>query len=294
MSFFFNHTTHEAPTFVSKNENDMEYREFKPSATLSPYIDCFWTHEGVLPENQTYRCVPSGNTDLIVGATDGEEWLQQGENWERIPRVFFTGMWTAPAVIKSTRRIGWFGIRFKPEIFVQLFRQPLREMENVTIDARAIMGKRVETLIGQIAEKQDIQSRMAAVEAFLGGELSRRLPEDTYFTQAIRLIRTHGGQVSTEALSKEVFVSERQLQRVFREYFGVTPKTYGRLMRFNRAAALLKNARTINWSDISYTCGYADQAHFIRDFREFSGARPSTLVTDPAALIAQPLRAVYH
>lgn len=294
MSFFFNRNISTTPTFVSKNENDMEYREFKPSAALSPYIDCFWIHQGVLPENQTYRCVPSGNTDLIVGATDGEECLQQGEYWERIPRVFFTGMWTAPAVVKSSRRIEWFGIRFKPEIFVQIFRQPLREMENVTIDARAILGKRVEALSSQIAEKQDIQSRIAVAETFLGGELSRRLPEDTYFTRAIRLIRAHGGQVSTEALSKEVFVSERQLQRVFREYFGVTPKTYGRLMRFNRAASLLSNKDAINWSDISYTCGYADQAHFIRDFREFSGARPSALAADSAALIARAAQAVYH
>lgn len=272
----------------------MEYREYKPSAALAPYIDCFWVHQGRLPENETYRCVPSGHTDIIIGTTDGEEWLQRGENWEKVPRAFLTGMWTTPAILKSTQRIAWFGIRFKPEVFVQLFRQPMREMENVTLDAYGVLGKRIADLTGQITETHDVHTHIALAEAFVARELSRRLPEDTYFTHAIRLIRKFGGQVSTEELSKKVFVSERQLQRVFREHFGVTPKTYGRLMRFNQAASLLKNATKVNWSEVTYTCGYADQAHFIRDFREFAGAKPSTLIMDTAALVAQPGRTSVH
>lgn len=266
----------------------MEYREYKPSAALAPYIDCFWVHQGLLPENETYRCVPSGNTDIIIATTDGEEWLQRGELWERVPQAFMTGMWTAPAILKSARRIGWFGIRFKPEVFVQLFRQPMREMENVTLDVYDVLGKKVEDLTRQIKETQGVHTHIALAEAFVARELSRKVPEDTYFAQAIQLIRKSCGQVSTEELSKKVFVSERQLQRVFREHFGVSPKTYGRLMRFNLAASFLKNATQVNWSQISYTCGYADQAHFIRDFKEFFGDKPSASLLDAAALVAQP------
>lgn len=266
----------------------MHYQEFQPSPELRPYIDRFWVHAGILPENTIYRCVPSGTASIIFGTTDGEEWLKRGEVWERVPHAFFTGLWTEPAVLKSDRRIRWFGIQFNPEIFVQLFRQPLREMENVALDVRSVFGKSMDDLSRNIGDAADVQERIAIAETFIKRELNKRRPEEAYFTQAIRLIRQHSGLMSTEAISKKVFVGERQLQRAFREYFGVTPKTYGRLMRFNKATTLLKTATSINWGDVTYNCGYADQAHFIRDFREFSGANPTALIADPAALIALP------
>lgn len=288
MSFFFNHNPHYLWTFASKNENDMHYQEFQPSPALKPYIDRFWVHAGILPNNQIYRCVPSGTASIIFGTSEGEEWLQRGSVWEKVPQAFFTGLWTEPAVLKTNCRIGWFGIQFNPEMFVQLFRQPLREMENVALDVRSVFGKCMDELSRSIADATDVHQRIALAEAYLKAELNKRNPEEAYFTEAIRLIRQHAGLVSTEALSKKVFVGERQLQRAFREYFGVTPKTYGRLMRFNKATALLKNATSVNWGDVTYNCGYADQAHFIRDFREFSGASPTALIADPTALIALP------
>ena len=269
-----------------KNENAMEYLEFKPSAALCAYVDCFWVHCGVLPVNQVYRCVPSGNTDIIIGTSDGEEWLQRQDSWERVPKAFLNGMWTEPAVLKSDARIDWFGIRFKPEIFVQMFRQPMREMENVTLDIRSALGKGTDEWIDRIASAPDVFRRIELAEAFLGRKISESKLENAYITEAIRLIRQYGGQVSTEELSRKVFVGERQLQRAFREQFGITPKTYSRLIRFNWAASLLKNPARINWAEVTYTCGYADQAHFIRDFREFAGASPTAIVTDPTALVA--------
>jgi transcriptional regulator GlxA family with amidase domain len=98
------------------------------------------------------------------------------------------------------------------------------------------------------------------------------------------LIRQFGGRVSTEELSKKVFVCERQLQRAFRENFGISPKTYSRLVRFNRASTLLKKPGRLNWADVTYSCGYADQAHFIRDFKAFSGSNPTALISDPLSL----------
>ena len=266
----------------------MEYREFKPSAALAPYVDCFWVHAGQIPENQVYRCVPSGNTDIMIGDLDGEELVLRGDTWEKMPRAFLTGIWTEPAVLKSVHRIEWFGIRLKPEIFVQMFGQPLREMENATLDVSDVLGKSGQELANRIAETSDHQRRIELAEHFIVRELARRLPANAYFTEAIRLIRQHGGQISTEDLSKKVFVGERQLQRAFREHFGVTPKTYSRLVRFNKAASFLKNAKQVNWADVTYFCGYADQAHFIRDFKAFSGANPTALMTDPSALMALP------
>ena len=173
--------------------------------------------------------------------------------------------------------LSWFGIRLKPEIFVHLFRQPMREMENVTLDLRAVLGQEMDKLSSQIAEAPGHQERIALAEAFVTRELARRQPQNAYLHEAMRLIRKHSGQVSTGELSRQVFVGERQLQRAFREYFGVSPKTYGRIARFNYANQLVLTNPQSSWADVSYTCGYADQAHFIRDCKALAGDVPTML-----------------
>ncbi len=176
--------------------------------------------------------------------------------------------------------LNWFGIRLKPEIFVHLFQQPMREMENVTLDVRAVLGKTVDELTSHMAEASSHQARIALAETFITRELAKREPQEAYFTEAMRLIRKYGGQMSIGELSKQVFVGERQLQRAFREYFGASPKTYGRIARFNYANQLVQKNPTSSWVDVSYTCGYADQAHFIRDCKALAGEAPTALFAD--------------
>jgi AraC-like DNA-binding protein len=262
----------------------MNYREFAASPALQPYIDCFWTQEGSLAEGQIYRCIPSGNTDIIIGTSEGEEWLLCDDQWQQIPRSFVTGIWTKPAVLKVRERMEWFGIRFKPEVFLHLFNQPFREMENVTLDVRSVLGRSMGELAERIAGAGTTEQRIALAENYFAQRLKNDMPGQVYFSNALRLIRQFGGRVSTEELSKKVFVCERQLQRAFRENFGISPKTYSRLVRFNRASTLLKKPGRLNWADVTYSCGYADQAHFIRDFKAFSGSNPTALISDPLSL----------
>lgn len=256
----------------------MLYQEFNPSPALKPYIDCFWTNTGSLPDpSQPFRCIPNGRLDIVISTSAAPTWVQRSENWEQMPNAFITGIWTEPAVMKWDY-LSWFGIRLKPEMFVHLFQQPMREMENVTLDIRVVLGAEVDKLASQMAEASDHQQRISMAEAFITRELTKRqLPQSTYLSEAMRLIRKHSGQVSTGELSRQVFVGERQLQRAFREYFGASPKTYGRIARFNYANQLVMTHPNSSWVEVSYTCGYADQAHFIRDCKAFAGEVPTTL-----------------
>jgi AraC-like DNA-binding protein len=72
-------------------------------------------------------------------------------------------------------------------------------------------------------------------------------------------------------------VGERQLQRMFKDNLGLSPKSYFRLMRFRHAVASVRGRREIDWLDLTHTLGYSDQSHFIRDFKAFAGVTPSAL-----------------
>jgi AraC-like DNA-binding protein len=64
---------------------------------------------------------------------------------------------------------------------------------------------------------------------------------------------------------------------MFKDHLGMSPKSYFRLMRFRHAVASVRGRREIDWLDLTHTLGYADQSHFIRDFKAFAGVTPSAL-----------------
>ena len=72
-----------------------------------------------------------------------------------------------------------------------------------------------------------------------------------------------------------VGLSARRFIELFRRYIGVTPKLYCRIRRFQRALGELHRIKQMDWSAFALECGYYDQSHFIRDFRQFSGLTPS-------------------
>ena len=85
--------------------------------------------------------------------------------------------------------------------------------------------------------------------------------------------RTCAGRVSVAELACAVGLSTRQLERAFRERVGLGPKTFLRLVRFQRALALLRRPGA-SLAAIAARCGYFDQAHLVRDFREFAHESP--------------------
>jgi AraC-like DNA-binding protein len=73
-------------------------------------------------------------------------------------------------------------------------------------------------------------------------------------------------------------VGERQLERVFREQVGVTPKGYARLARFQASLALARGGA--RWAEVAARAGFADQSHLVREYRALSGASPSLLASE--------------
>lgn len=101
--------------------------------------------------------------------------------------------------------------------------------------------------------------------------------------RAVHRVRTAGGQKRMDVLADETNLSMRQLERVFREHVGLSPKTYSRLVRFDGAARGLHARGTLSWTHFALAHGYGDQAHFINDFKEFAGVTPAQFEAELAA-----------
>ncbi|HSN59842.1 MAG TPA: helix-turn-helix domain-containing protein, partial [Ferruginibacter sp.] len=80
-----------------------------------------------------------------------------------------------------------------------------------------------------------------------------------------------------EQLASMACLSLRQFERVCRDRIGLPPKLYARLVRFSQAYRIRENSSDISWTSIAYECGYFDQMHMIRDFKEFAGVAPGII-----------------
>jgi AraC-like DNA-binding protein len=84
-------------------------------------------------------------------------------------------------------------------------------------------------------------------------------------------------QARVRDIAKATSLSQRRLIELFTAAVGITPKRFGRVLRYHRATALARSA-AFDWTRIAYQCGYYDQAHLIRDFRELADMTPSDVM----------------
>ena len=268
------------------------YRQFQPSAPVAPYVQYFWTlgDEGELPEGGYFihKCLPLGTAEIVFHLTDQPKSFKQADKWVELPDAYLVGVWTEKATVKITRGALSFGISIHPDALTRIFGTPIGELWNDCLDGRLVFGKGFGALTARIREAADDRERVRIAEAWLLGCLNRQAAQSDYVSEAARRLRHSGGTLSVDALSSEVFIGRRQLERSFKEFIGVSPKMFGRLARFSRAYSLVDHNPNASWAAISFDCGYADQAHFIRDFKAFTGEAPRAFFTDEACLATLP------
>jgi transcriptional regulator GlxA family with amidase domain len=85
---------------------------------------------------------------------------------------------------------------------------------------------------------------------------------------------------AVSSVTDQIGLSERRFIRLFAEQVGLTPKLFCRVQRFQKVLRHIARSSSIDWTEIALSCGYFDQAHFIHDFRAFSGINPSLYVTN--------------
>ncbi len=266
----------------------MSYREYVPSQPLRQYVDCYWHYVSgqAAPAGQLpiQRCLPLGSIEIIL-QVDGmmaDIFDNTRQQWEKSFRIYFAGMYTDTAFWRAQPGTLLFGIRLKPESLLPLFGIPPALLLNSVVDAEAVLGISAGHLYDEMAGVFDMPRLVSVAERHLQQRLGKLAPNRNYVAEACRLIRDSGAHLTVEQLSDAIYISKRQLERHFKLEFGASPKTYQRIIRFRNAYRYARSWHSdkIHWADVSYESGYADQAHFIRDFKAFTGHAPSALLSD--------------
>jgi AraC-like DNA-binding protein len=234
------------------------YLTVPPAAPLRPFVECLWTHSIDAPDpGADRRILPDGRIDLV--------WIPE-------LGVLVAG----PQSRHTLRPVGApllaVGARFHPGAAPELLRTPAFELLDDHVPLDALSPALAARLDSRLAAAQD---PLRALERELLRSLDGITEPDPVVRAATALL-AEGGAVAEVAST--VYVSERELQRRFAERVGYGPKTFQRIVRFQRAVGLLGRDGT-PLAGAALSAGYSDQAHLTRESRRLAGLTPRELVS---------------
>lgn len=252
----------------------MDYSEFQPAASLRPFVECYWAAEGVSEKSSsTQKIVPDGFTEIVFDYGDFYTFRDCRGNEKIQSRTILAGQITQPIHLTPSGNSGVIGIKFKPTGIWKLFGWNMADFTDDARDLDQLPNTVLTQFIQQLMTLASMNEKVHHVEELL----VRQLPfaRSTVADEIIKAIDSSMGDISVTALHEQFGIPVRKLERMFKEQVGVSAKRYARIVRFRHIFKLLQKP---DWSkaEATYLAGYFDQAHFNKEFKEFSGEDPSS------------------
>ncbi|GAB3989929.1 hypothetical protein GCM10028807_15980 [Spirosoma daeguense] len=253
----------------------MKYVKLAPPASLQKYVQYFWVLEQHSTENalRTFRPITDGCPGLMLQLNENTTVFDQDK--KELPLFCLYGQTIRHREIQTSNPFNVMGICFSPGALKAVFGFDANELTDTCTDLNDLLTKQTSFLPEQFWLATSTEQRIDLVSNYLIQQIERNASAvDTLTDYALHQLIRSAGNVSMKALQTELNVSERQLERRFRQTVGISPNLFARICRFQASLHQLKNSRFDKLSDIAFDNGYADQSHFIRTFKEFAGFSP--------------------
>lgn len=255
----------------------MIYQTHIPAFPLDKFIEIFIYYEGVKHAHNVDRFLPNGDTEILIDFHDTPQYIYDNETLKEIQacnHVWASGLRTEPITIPSGNNAAMMVIAFKKGMAASFFPFPMDEIADSVVDADLVWGSDFGLLRERLLGTKDIDLRFKLVEEFLIAKFRVQLEINPCVEFAINEMRNRPDEINIGRMNAKIGYSQKHFTHLFRSQVGVTPKSYLKIMRFQKAILEIEKARSIDWGRISQECGFYDQPHFINDFKLFSGFTP--------------------
>ncbi|MBL8033077.1 MAG: helix-turn-helix domain-containing protein [Leptospiraceae bacterium] len=242
---------------------------------LRPYVQSIALIEGS-SGNLPVRNLPTGNVQVLMQISESSARCEEGESHQiNGPQFSVIGQRNRYSLYTPAPDTRILCIEFYPHSASAFFREPLVNLYNLTIAAADLWPQT--DLLARILDARDNDEIFALVQR----ELLLRLRQDRALEQRIDLLQNvltelNAAKPSTMTnLSRKFGLHRRALERLFREYIGLSPAAYARVSRITRAAKIVATDDGFAAIDYALDQGFFDQAHFNHDFKAIVGLSPT-------------------
>jgi len=235
----------------------------------SRFVRSFWQIAGA-PNYQHETILPKGVVELIFSFGDDVFFSKSIQTQPvGIPRCFVNGMNNIPIKLHTPRRQVFFGVELHPAAVKKLLKVPCGEFLNAITDLQ-LVNKEFNSLWQQLAEAGPFEQKVQLFQQWIIGKLC---PVHEQEMAISNFINETPEPVNVSTLAANFCYSSRQLNRKAQEIFGMSTEALIRYKRYVHALKIMHHTHE-TLTRISYHCNYYDQAHFIREFKEFTGLTP--------------------
>ncbi|WP_281632809.1 helix-turn-helix transcriptional regulator [Flavobacterium luteolum] len=248
-----------------------------PSPLLVPYIKNYTvvTIEKNLDNEVFY---PSGYVDLIINISGGAAATIINGKRKDTPSVELLGHLTLPTRLTVAKGTSVLIVRIYPHASALFFSDPLSEFTNYATDMYDVALGENRDLYHKIMEARELTSKISLLESHFLQQLKKnetRLKKVAVVQALSHHILTDNQSFNITALAKDSGLSERYIQKLYQANIGLSPAAFTAVVRFNKSLQMVLHTQE-SLTTIAYECGYYDQAHFIKEFKKFTGITPSS------------------
>jgi AraC-like DNA-binding protein len=259
------------------------FRTLPPHPSLAHLVRSYGALDDVhTPVKEEHRLYPECNVTLAF--LHGESYLGVGNDVRRLPGVHVQELRHSPVRLRSCGPTRMVAVEFFPWGAIRLL-GPRGEGSQEVFTVPEVVSPRFGARMEHLLEARQHDEALQLLEEWLLARAAQiDLESGPAITAATRLFAA-GGRGTVTSLAEGVGLSVRQLERQFRAQVGMTPKRLARITRFESAQYQIFGASHLSFARLAHDLGYADQAHFTREFRTFAQLSPGGFAAETRAFM---------
>ncbi|HTN36284.1 MAG TPA: DUF6597 domain-containing transcriptional factor [Arachidicoccus sp.] len=254
----------------------MQFETHTPAQCLQPFVKAYMVIES--DTGSTNRIVPDTSFALALRLRGKISYLE-GHHKTPLPPVCFSGLRKSVRLIDYAPGSAAIIVLFKETGVPAFFKQPLYELFDRSVNLDYFFpSSEIAALEQLLAESSCHSAAITVIEAFLISKLTGHRP-DALVSEAVSRMHTANGNISIKEFAKTLYLSQDAFEKRFRKITGASPKQFSKILKLNSLIHQKFNKTSL--SDLVFDNGYFDHAHFIKDFKVFTGQTPTDFFKSP-------------
>lgn len=244
---------------------------------LRQIVEYYWILEGKAEYSSDSALIyPEMCSEIIFNFGEPTRWVGNGHQLH-LSGSIFSPIRTGYYNIHPQGEVAYLAVRFWPGS-IPLLSIPADQFANRALALEDVLSIELRHAFAPLYAMDTMPDRLNYLEKVLSDWVVRHtllLPQQLRY--AVSLLQQSAGRIPIQNVAEQSGFYARKLERQFLRYLGVSPKTCARILRFNSTMNQIMGQPGVGTTDALYRSGYADQAHFIRECREFTGRTPGEL-----------------